>query len=291
MNTDVEELLREGMERFTAGVRTPAGLADAARRASPAAAGRPRRGGLRDRRRHCRRRGHGDRCGHRHRGANRPQRSPGADCRVRSPAGREGARQPAPGLPRAHVQRHLGTDRHLELWSQEPVRGVHRQRVPSCPAQRRVHPPWRIQQYLAQGTALIGGKLTGVYVTYYNQEWSRVPGSAWTPPNSACSSRGAIETSGLGDTAADWPTFIHATLDCGAATVTPHVRIGGMDTTKITGKPVTVRLPTGKAKSLREKYLRARWTLYVNPRTYLPVRRPARTRRSVVTGADRTSRP
>ena len=32
MNTDVEELLREGMERFTAGVRAPAGLADTARR-------------------------------------------------------------------------------------------------------------------------------------------------------------------------------------------------------------------------------------------------------------------
>ena len=32
MNTDVEELLRDGMERFTAGVRAPAGLAHTASR-------------------------------------------------------------------------------------------------------------------------------------------------------------------------------------------------------------------------------------------------------------------
>ena len=32
MNTDVEELLRDGMERFTAGVHAPAGLAHAATR-------------------------------------------------------------------------------------------------------------------------------------------------------------------------------------------------------------------------------------------------------------------
>ena len=38
MNTDVEELLREGMERFTAEVRAPAGLARTAGPAPPAAA-------------------------------------------------------------------------------------------------------------------------------------------------------------------------------------------------------------------------------------------------------------
>ena len=53
----------------------------------------------------------------------------------------------------------------------------------------------------------------------------------------------------------------------------PHLlQINGMTTTKITGKPVTVRLSKGEGQSVHEKYARARWTLYVNPRTYLPVR-------------------
>jgi hypothetical protein len=54
--------------------------------------------------------------------------------------------------------------------------------------------------------------------------------------------------------------------------VTGHVWIGGVETTKITGSPVTVRLSAGYAKAVHEKWARARWTLYVNPKTYLPVR-------------------
>jgi len=38
-----------------------------------------------------------------------------------------------------------------------------------------------------------------------------------------------------------WPAFIRATLACGAATVAGHVWIGGEETLKITGSPVTVR--------------------------------------------------
>ncbi len=126
----------------------------------------------------------------------------------------------------------------------------------------------RSQAVLDQGTALIGGKLTGVYVTYYNRKWSLSPGSL---PASACSRTGALEMGGpvLGN---NWPAFIHATLACGAATVTGHVRIDGVEATKITGSPVTVRLHANYAKIIREKWLRERWTLYVNPKTYLPVR-------------------
>jgi hypothetical protein len=74
-----------------------------------------------------------------------------------------------------------------------------------------------------------------------------------------------------------WPkqprsTPTTATLACGAATVTGHVQIGGQETIKITGSPATIKLPPDQAKAYREKWLRARWTLYVNPKTYLPVR-------------------
>lgn len=125
------------------------------------------------------------------------------------------------------------------------------------------------QPYLAVGTALIGGKLTGVYVTYYHRRWSLLPEP---PPASACSTRGALEMGGPPIPTNHWAALINATLACGAATVTGHVEIDGVDTTKITGSPVTVKLPPGEAKAVHETWARARWTLYVNPRTYLPVR-------------------
>jgi hypothetical protein len=69
-----------------------------------------------------------------------------------------------------------------------------------------------------------------------------------------------------------WTAFIDATLACGAASVSGHVWIDGTETTKITGKPITVKLSAGYSKVVKEKYATARWALYVNPTTYLPVR-------------------
>jgi hypothetical protein len=124
--------------------------------------------------------------------------------------------------------------------------------------------------FLVQGTALIGGKLTGVYVTYYNRKWSLLPEGA--APASACSMTGALEMAGPAAPARNWPAFIHATLACGAATVTGHAWIGGVKTVRITGSPVTEKLSPGEARAIHEKWLRSQWTLYVNPSTYLPVR-------------------
>jgi hypothetical protein len=124
--------------------------------------------------------------------------------------------------------------------------------------------------YIAVGTALIGGKLTGVYVTYYNRKWSLLPEGA--APASACSRTGTLEMAGPAAPARNWPAFIHATLACGAATVTGHAWIGGVKTVRITGSPVTEKLSPGEARAIHEKWLRSQWTLYVNPNTYLPVR-------------------
>lgn len=125
------------------------------------------------------------------------------------------------------------------------------------------------EPFLAVGTALAGGKLTSVYVTYYDRKWSLSPESI---PASACSRTGALEMAGPSVLASNWPAFIRATLTCGAATETGHVRISGVETLKIAGSPVTVKLPLGEARAVREKWERDRWTLYVNPKTYLPVR-------------------
>ena len=130
--------------------------------------------------------------------------------------------------------------------------------------------------YLATGSILVGGKLKSAYVTYYNREFSLSP---WRPTRvRPCSTAAAWQTGGPGIPASNWRAFLGASLRCGAATVTGHVRIGGVETTKITGKPVTIRLPAGEAKSLGEKWLTGQWTLYVNPRTYLPVRMENSTR-------------
>lgn len=122
---------------------------------------------------------------------------------------------------------------------------------------------------LASGTALVHGKLTSVYVTYYNRKWSVLPLSK---PARACSTTAALETGGPSIPASQWSNFIAATLACGAGSVTGHVWVDGVETTKITGKPVTIKLPAGEARSLGEKWLTVRWTWYVNPTTYLPVR-------------------
>lgn len=127
------------------------------------------------------------------------------------------------------------------------------------------------ERYLADGTAMIGGKLTSVYVTYFDRKWSG-GGPPYAGPSSACSTTGAMEVGGPGSSAGHWPAFIKASLACGAATVTGHVRINGVQTTKITGTPVTVKLPPGEARAVREKQARVRWTLYVSTKTYLPVR-------------------
>ena len=126
------------------------------------------------------------------------------------------------------------------------------------------------ERFLADGTTFVHGKLTGVYVTYFNRRYSLSP--VWTPPPSACLPEAALEMGGPGVATTHWSAFIHATLACGAARVTGHVLINGAETTKISGKPVTVKLSPGYAKVIHEKWERSYWTLYVDPTTYLPVR-------------------
>jgi hypothetical protein len=126
------------------------------------------------------------------------------------------------------------------------------------------------EPFLAVGTALVKGRLTGAYVTYFDHRYSLsriVPG-----PVSACSTTARLSMSGPVIPSDHWSAFIAGTLGCGTAKVTGHVWVNGVLATRITGKPVTVRLSPGYAKAVREKWARVRWTLYVDPTTYLPVR-------------------
>jgi hypothetical protein len=268
MNTDVEELLRDGMERFTAGVQAPAGLAYGASQ-------------LRRRRLAVRA---AVACG-------TAAVTVTAVVAVAAGAG-SGPARTGPGRAEARTAAYVISrvenalaDQHLALrghtattagpsisWAYgsrhrfEELTGNgcgHARPDGSCSHRGGSEP------YLAQGTALIAGKPTGVYVTYYNHQWSLLPESV---PASACSRTGMLEMAGPPVPTSDWPGFIHATLACGAATVTGRARIDGVETLKITGSPVTERLKANYARVVREKWLRAQWILYVNPRTYLPVR-------------------
>jgi hypothetical protein len=122
----------------------------------------------------------------------------------------------------------------------------------------------------AQGTALVGGKLVGAYVTYFDHKYSLWP--LGSQPVSACSANAALSMAAPIIPTTHWSSYINATLACGAATVTGHVKIDGVETTEITGKPDTVKLSAGYSKAVKEQFATARWTLYVNPVTYLPVR-------------------
>jgi hypothetical protein len=126
------------------------------------------------------------------------------------------------------------------------------------------------ERYLASGTALVNGKLTGAYVTYYNHKYSLSHGAGGAPP-AACSTTARLAMGGPLTGISDWRTFITTMINCGAATVAGHVRIDGAETTQISGS-VTVPLSKGYAKSVNEKEARVRYTLWVNPTTYLPVR-------------------
>ena len=269
MNTDVEELLRDGMERFTAGVQAPAGLARTASRR------RRRRLAVRA----------AVACG---------TAAVTAAAVVAVAAGAGDPAQTGPTLSQAHTAAYVISrvekalaGQHLVLhgrtssddwgpsssWTYGPQNRFEESTGSSCghalPNGNCTHSGGS-EPYVAVGTALIGGKLTGVYVSYFDRKWSLQPEGPI--PASACSRTGAMEMASPLVPTSDWPAFIHATLACGAATVTGHVQIDGVDTVRITGSPVTVKLQPGEARAIREKWARSQWTLYVNPETYLPVR-------------------
>jgi hypothetical protein len=251
MKTSVEELLREGMERFASGIAAPAGLARTA-------------GQL-----------------HRRRLAVRATVASGAAAVTAAavvlvatgagghpaPAGGSQAQARTAAYVIKRVENALA-GQHLVFYGQTTSNGGPGPTWAYGPQHRTVE-FFHGRPYWAQGTALIHGKLTGVYVTYYNHKWSVV---AQSTPASACSAKAALAMGGPPVPTNHWADFINATLACGAAKVTGHVRIDGIETTKITGSPVKVRLSPDYAKAVGEKWARARWILYVNPTTYLPVR-------------------
>jgi hypothetical protein len=267
MNTDVEDLLRDGMERFTADVRAPAGLASEA--------------GRQHRRRRTARTAVA--CGIAAVTAAAVALVVTGTTRE-APAGT--ALTPAQARTVAYVTRRVEnalasenlvfvgrsdskTDGGYVTWAYGPR---YRWEAYSNGGEA-ITPsglqPWK-GPYWTQGTALVGGKLVYAYVTYFDHRYSLSP--LGSQPSSACPANAALSMAAPVIPTTHWSSYIDATLACGAATVTGHVKINGVETTEITGKPDTVKLSAGYSKAVKEKFATARWTLYVNPKTYLPVR-------------------
>jgi hypothetical protein len=125
------------------------------------------------------------------------------------------------------------------------------------------------EPYWAQGTARIGGRLLSAYVTYYDHRYSLSP--LGHDHLKACSRTAQLVLGGPAVTIPNWPAFIKAMLGCQAATVTGHARIGGVQTTVISGL-IDIPLSKGYARTVKESRVRVRYTLDVDSATYLPVR-------------------
>jgi hypothetical protein len=274
MNGDVEQMVREGMDRLTAGARPPAGLVGRARR-------------HRSRRRLA---------------AASAIAGATAAVTVAAVIATGAAAGPGAGMQNAdYVVRHMrsalasenlvmrgqATDTYtlakfpgktfLEgtfiTWAYGPRSRLVELTGSSCGhvlANGACTHRGGSEVYLASGTALASGKLTGAYVTYYDHKYSLSP-LATVPAPGACSTTAGLGMAGPLTGVSDWRTFIKTTLACGAATVTGHVRIDGVETTEISGS-VTTSLSKGYAKTVNEKAVHVRYTLWVNPTTYLPVR-------------------
>ena len=250
MNTDIEELLHDGMQRFTAGLGAPAGLAHAA-----------------------------DTALHRRRAV---RGMAAAGTAAVTAAAVIAVAAGASGTPaRTGVTAQARTTAYVVKRVERALTAEHRVFVghttstfgPSVTwsygARNRFEETSHGRRYLDSGTAVVGGKLVSAYVTYFDRKYSLSPVS--TPPTSACSTTARLEMGGPPPVTRHWSDFINATLACGTASVTGHVRINGQETTRITGTPVTITLSPRYARAIQEKQARVTWTLYVDPKTYLPV--------------------
>lgn len=133
----------------------------------------------------------------------------------------------------------------------------------SCTHRGGSHPYWD------EGTAVIGGRLVEAYVTYWDHRYSL---SRFYPLHlKACSVTAQLVLGDAGVAIPHWPAFIRAMLGCEAATVTGHTRTAGVATIVISGA-ADVPLSKGYGRAVREKRVRAGYTLYVDAANYLPVR-------------------
>jgi hypothetical protein len=259
MNSDVEQLVREGLDRLAAATPAPAGLVARARRRcfrQRLAVGSALAGGT----------------------------AAVAALAVIAATGAAGVATP-PGSAAIHartaayvllqhVERAVAGQRNQVMDGQSVSVGTgSNQKTRSVTwsyrgASRFEEYNFNGKPYLDTGTAEIHGRLLGVYVAYYNRTWSGGR-KAWQATPGACTKTARLEMGGPPPATQAWPDFIGTMLGCGDASVTGRTWINGVHTIVITGMPVGTRLPKGMVQATEAGI---HFTLYVDPATYLPVR-------------------
>jgi hypothetical protein len=105
------------------------------------------------------------------------------------------------------------------------------------------------QQVFDEAISVASGSATQTTVIYGNHTWWTAAGPAGQPGSPRCGQSSVELGNGSGN---GWPAFIQSQLSCGAYTVAGRQVVDGIDAIKITGQA-------------------GRPTLFVSPRTYLPI--------------------
>lgn len=113
-----------------------------------------------------------------------------------------------------------------------------------------------------QGTGFVDGKLLAVEVDYIPRVWYLLGGGylGTPPPASACGKNDFLSATALG---VDWPSVIRSSLACGAYQADGYVYIGTAKAVKVTASG-TMNFPGGRSVTIAT-------TLYVDPVSFLPV--------------------
>jgi hypothetical protein len=127
--------------------------------------------------------------------------------------------------------------------------------------------PWAHgQESWGVGTATINGKRAYVQVDYRRHEWYATSALGFAP-NGCRNGQLNAEEGGPGN----WASYIRQALSCGEFTIAGHAWINGTKTIKITGSMTEPDFWVSANGKAREP-LHADATLYVDSATYLPVR-------------------
>ena len=114
----------------------------------------------------------------------------------------------------------------------------------------------------AMGTGIVNGRLRVVQVDYIRHRWGLTAGYLSTGPVNAC--RTPVLLGGWGEST-NWPSVIQRTLACGRYRIMGYARIDGTDTIKMRGTWVLPAVPSSPATTITD-------TLFVTPVSFLPVR-------------------
>jgi len=127
------------------------------------------------------------------------------------------------------------------------------------------HMPWaQGRVHWAVGIATAGGKRIYAQIDYRHRRWANAGMLGFTP--NACATRlDIVEFNAPGR----WEPYLRQALACGLFKVTGHARVDGVPTVKLSGSTVDRHFWTSKGEGRGPLVVAG--TLYVNPKTYLPV--------------------